>query len=175
MSSSIPDNFATIEDVQEIIRKGPWDTKSGGELNVLFGIPFGQMQDKFFRYDDEGLSAIPQDIRGLRSYRVGRIRRNSIGANEWHVVRQELVFALEGTVRWISEDLHGNKSTTILDKQTGIWVPPYILHTYEALSDDSCLLVIANTIFIPDDPMTHDTYSAASFRHLQNNLSVRLV
>lgn len=170
MSSSISRNFATIADVQEIARKGPWATKSGGELNVLFGIPFELIQHKFFMYDDEELSAVPKDIRGLRSYKVNNIPKGSIGANEWHTLRQELVFAISGKVRWTCEDIHGRKSTTILDDSTGIWVPPYILHTYETLSDNSSLLVVANTIFTPDDPATHDTHSADAFHRMQDSL-----
>ena len=161
---------ATVNDVKVVERKGPWNTKSGGQLNVLFAINYAEIQAGFFSYDKDELAAIPQDVRGLRSYQVSDIPQNSIGANEWHKLRQELVFAIEGSVRWTCEDIQGGKKAITLDDKYGVWVPPYILHTYEALTTKTNLLVIANTLFLPDDPTTHDTYSSNDFRNLQASL-----
>lgn len=158
---------SSVDNVKEIYGNGPWHSKSGGELQVLFNLPFDVMRTFSSDYDPAELASIPTDIRGLRSYRVTGIPRGAIGANEWHKLRRELVFATEGTVRWTCEDTAGRKKVITLDGQRGALVPPGILHTYEALTDNASLLVIANTIFIPEDPSTHDSYSAESFKELQ--------
>jgi dTDP-4-dehydrorhamnose 3,5-epimerase-like enzyme len=98
---------------------------------------------------------------------VSNIPKGSIGAREVHKVRHELAFVLDGSVRWTCEDVYGNVKECILDKTTAIWTPPYVLHTYEALEENSRILVIANTLFDPNDPRTHDSYSETEFRELQ--------
>lgn len=159
----------TIADIEIIECKGPWPTKSNGELNVLFGIKFEDIQKKYFSYNNSELNKIPWDVRGLRSYRVNGLSKGSIGANEWHRIRNELVFATKGKVRWTCEDIYGNTTEHILDSAYGIWIPPFILHTYEALEQDCELLVTANTLFRPDMPITHDTFSVSDFQNLQNS------
>lgn len=158
---------ATINDVKVIELRGPWNSKSGGELSVLFAIPFDVLQEQYFNYKQEELDAIPADIRGLRAYAVRKIPKGSIGANEWHRVRNELVFALGGDVRWTCEDVYGARKEFVLNSGTGIWNPPYVLHTYQAESEGVGVLVIANTLFDPDNPATHDSNSAESFKELQ--------
>jgi dTDP-4-dehydrorhamnose 3,5-epimerase-like enzyme len=158
---------ALIDEIVTLPGKGPWNSKSGGQLNVLFGLPLADIEGRFFSYRDEELKQLSQDVRGLRSYSVSNIPKGTIGANEWHRLRNELVFAIEGTVVWMCEDVWGNKKSITLDGGTGVWVPPFILHSYQAQTQNSRLLVIANTLFMPDDPQTHDTYSAEDFRMLQ--------
>ena len=160
-------NISTVNDIISLPSQGPWATKSNGELSVLFGLNYAELSEKFFHYEESELANIPQDIRGLRSYRVDGLRNKSIGANEWHRLRNELVFIIKGSVKWTCEDVLGNKLDFILESTTGIWVTPFILHTYEALQDDTQIQVIANTLFFPDDPATHDTYSAKDFKKLQ--------
>lgn len=159
--------IANISKVRTLQRTGPWKTKSEGQLNVLFGIQYEDLQSLYFNYEKLELDKILYDIRGLRSYRVDNLQAGVIGAHEWHRIRNELVFVIEGSVRWICEDIHGQKSEFILNKDRGIWVPPFILHTYESLEDETALLVVANTLYMPDDPTTHDTFSASDFTKLQ--------
>ena len=168
MTPSLPHIIPTVKDVGEIELKGSWRTKSGGELNVLFGIPYEDLQANFLEYDSERLASISKDIRGLRSYKVSNIPKGTIGANEWHTLRQELIFAIQGNVQWTCEDIYGKKKILTLNEAKGIWIRPYILHTYKALSDNANLLVVANTLFFPDDPSTHDTYTIEQFRELQH-------
>ena len=59
---------STIGDIKELPKKGPWPTKSNGQLNVLFGIDFINITEKYFHYEESELSKISNDIRGLRSY-----------------------------------------------------------------------------------------------------------
>ncbi len=53
------------------------------------------------------------------------------------------------------------------NSQNGIWLPHFILHTYEVLVEGTELAVVANTTFDPEDSQTHDTFSAAEFREIQ--------
>jgi hypothetical protein len=170
MTAYSPTDFASVSDIKGIDSKGPWETKSGGALSVLFNIPLDILRSTFFNYDEKELALIPEDVRGIRSYKVDNIPKHAIGANEWHKLRHELVFIIKGSVRWTCEDIQGNKLVSNLHPGKGIWVQPYILHTYESLSDSACLLVIANTLFMPDKPETHDTYSAALFTELQESV-----
>ncbi|MGH7142177.1 MAG: WxcM-like domain-containing protein [Candidatus Saccharimonadales bacterium] len=113
------------------------------------------------------MKKVPIDIKGLRLYTVSDIQKKQIGANEWHRIRNELVFNIKGSVKWTCEDLFGNEKVFNLSPKSGLWIPPFILHTYEVKNKETVLLVIASTLFIPDDSQTHDTYSAVAFRKLQ--------
>lgn len=167
MTSRLVRRRHTVQDVKVLKGAGPWPTKSGGELNVLFQLPLCEILNSYFRYAQSELDGLSHDIRGLRTYVVSGIPKGTIGANEWHRNRNELVFALNGTFTWNCEDALGDKKTMALTNGTGVWTPPFILHNYEAQTDNSSLLVIANTLYIPDNPETHDSYSAQSFQEFQ--------
>ena len=154
--------YPTVDDIKSVNCAGSWAAKSGGQLEVLFKFPY-QILQAFTAYDEGELRRINQDIRGLRSYRVSGISRGAIGANEWHKVRNEIVYALKGSFKWTCIDAYSNTKEFILDKDTAVFTPSYILHTYEALEDDSTIAVVANTLFDPDDSSTHDTYTADTF------------
>ena len=161
-------DVSTVKNIQIILKpSGPWDTKSGGTLNVLFAMPLVTVRDRFLHYENDELDRVPSDIRGLRAYTISDLPNGRIGVTEWHRIREEMVFALEGSVRWMCEDLFGDKREYVLIAGVGVWMPPFILHTYEVKEEGSGLLVIANTLFIPNDPRTHDTYSMETFRELQ--------
>jgi len=162
----LSDRYPSINDVKKIATRGPWRTKSNGQLMVLFALSEIDLQS-YFSYDQKELAQIPQDIRGLRSYTVRDLPQSEVGGGEFHRIRKEMVFGLEGSVKWQCEDLFGNKTETIITPNVGIYLPPYILHTYEVIEDKSGLLVIANTLFDPDDSRTHDTYSQKEFIELQ--------
>ena len=160
----------TIQDIRTIEARGPWATKSGGSLNVLMALP----QDEatmFFDANHPGFSAIEQatgvNIRGLRVYNVSDVPRGSIGGMEWHGVRTEFVSALGGKALWQCADVDGKETEFVLDGTRSVLLPPGILHTYIALEDNTRLQVVCNTLFIPEDPRTHDTYPQAAFTALQ--------
>ena len=156
-----------VSDVRILDTRGPWTTKSGGELNVLFGLSMGLVQHQFLHYDSDEINRIPGDIRGLRVYTVTDLPNGNVGGTEWHRVREEMVFILTGSVRWLCEDLFGAMREFILDSRIGVWMPPFILHTYEVKEEGSGVLVVANTLFDPEDPRSHDTYSLQEFREMQ--------
>lgn len=155
-----------VDQVVELVGRGPWQSKSGGELRVGFALPQGQV-DRFFSYDPEELALVPEDIRGLRVYTVRGIPEGTIGGTETHRVREEIVYGLEGEVWWECEDLWGNKREFVLTPQLGVWMPPYILHTYRSRTSGAGLLVVCNTLFNPDNPATFDTFGVEEFRALQ--------
>lgn len=152
-----------VADIQVLPIKGPWNTKSGGFLNVLFNIPYADLAERFFVYDPDELQNISQDIRGLRSYHVSQLKKGSIGANEWHKIRNEIIFTPNGSIRLDCYDLDGETASIVIDQSQCAWVPPYIMHTYTALQDNTEIIVITNTLFDPSDASTHDTYSPDVF------------
>ncbi len=74
---------------------------------------------------------------------------------------------MSGSVLWHVEDAHGARMDIVIDAGHGVWLPPFILHTYETLVHCTELLVVANTEFPPDDARAHDTYPATTSAELQ--------
>lgn len=157
---------STVADIQTIETRGPWTTKSNGELMVIFAFNYTDLQ-KFFSYDEDELKRVSEDIRGFRSYTVRNLPKLEIGGGEFHRIRQELVFALEGSVDWSCQDVYGQSKEFVITSEIGVLVPPFILHTYQVRKENSGLLVIANTLFNPDDHRTHDTYGPNEFLELE--------
>jgi quercetin dioxygenase-like cupin family protein len=155
-----------VDDVKVFSAQGPWKTKSNAVLMKLFELSFSEAQN-FFSYDKEEIERLPKDIRGFRSYTVRGIPKGTTGANEFHRLRRELLYVLEGKVKIVIEDLQGEKRDFVLTPTEGILCKPFIHHRYEALEEESGLIVITNTIFNVDDSTTHDTYGHDEFRRLQ--------
>jgi len=158
----------TVDEISEIPARGPWQTKSGGDLMVTMAMDYEVLQSTYLHYDESETGSIigKFDIRGLRIYTVRGLREGQIGGTEWHRIREEMVFSLEGSVRWVCEDLYGGTREFLLNGNEGLWMPPFILHTYHVLEGGSGLLVVANTLFDPHNVSTHDTYSTEAFREL---------
>lgn len=164
--NELPRRLPTVADIEEFSVRGPWVTKSGGALDVLCALPLADVQ-QYLTYDDAELARVPSDLRGLRLYHVRDLPNRSIGGMEFHRVRVEIAIGLVGCERWEFEDLRGGTRIVDLTPTTGVRLPPFILHTYTVLAEGSGHLVITNTLFDPDDPRTHDTYSLDTFRKLQ--------
>jgi hypothetical protein len=164
-------NYSRVKDVVLLETKGPWQSKSGGELSVLMSLTAEQVA-KFQDYDNPAFDKIVEqtgfDIRGLRVYNVSGISKGNIGANEFHLARTEIVSALSGSALWRCEDIYGGVSEHTIDSTMSLIVPAGILHTYTALEDKTRLQVICNTLFIPEEPGTHDSYMLDEFKKLQN-------
>lgn len=158
-------NLPSVNEIIVTKAGGDWPTKSGGFLNVLYKLDW-TIVNKLLAYDEDELKKIPVDIRGLRSYRVTDIPQGTIGANEWHKVRNEVVFVLKGRIKWTCTDTYGESKEFILDGSQAVFTPHHILHTYEALEDDSTISVLANTLFDPSDPSTFDTFTRNEFDEL---------
>jgi len=152
----------SIDDVQVIESRGPWQSKSGGALNVHLALP-REVLGAFLDYDNPEFGRVESqsgyDIRGLRHYAVSGIPAGGIGGNEYHRARTEYVRAAAGRAVWQCVDISGREREFLLDGTRGIIVPPFITHTYEALEDNTTLEVLCNTLFIPEEPLTHDIFT----------------
>lgn len=137
-----------VSDIRFIRQKGPWITKSGGALSVLFAIP-GDDAARFFT---------ESPISGFRIYQISNPKIEKTGGMEWHIYRQEIFLVAKGHIEWFFEDAWGNTAEFFQDGGTAIWVPNYIVHSYRA-TDECLLVVVANTIYDPLNPDTHDTYA----------------
>lgn len=156
----------TVHDIKQIESKGPWQSKSGGTLDVLFSLTKAETE-QFLGYDNPEFDTIKEasgiDVRGLRSYTVSAIPKDSVGAKEWHKARSEYLFAPQGSATLHCVDLDGNEKTFTVGPQQAIIILPTILHTYTALEDNTKLQVICNTLYFPDQPATHDSFSTEAF------------
>jgi len=161
-------NPPTVDDIKEIPVTGPWRSKSGGELSVPFALPHARAME-LFSYDEAELARIPRDIRGLRMFALDNVPIGGVGGGEFHRIRSEIAFTVRGRLRWVCEDLYGGRRVLTTAQKASLYVPPFILHTMEALEHGSAIVVIANTLYDPDDISTHDTYAAAEFRKLQEH------
>ncbi len=163
--------YPSIHDIEVIKTPGNWATKSGGNLDVLTRVGH-DLVTKFFTYDPDELAKVPEDIRGLRLYRVSGIPEGTLGANEWHRVRNELFTVLKGRVIWTCQDTYGNIQEFDVTPNTTVFTPHHILHTYRATEGDTALMVVANTLFNPENPATHDSYKADDFQKLIDDLHI---
>lgn len=161
-------DFPAVSDVRRFSSVGPWKSKSGGLLTVPLKIDYSDLLGDFLSYDSKSLADIPEDIRGLRIYTVRKIPKGACGGGEFHKIRKEIAIVLKGKFRWKCEDLRGEISKWVIAQGGGIWMPPYIMHSYTSLENDGELLVVANTLFDPQDPKTYDTYSADEFSKLKS-------
>lgn len=162
----------TVDDIREFNYPDTWKTKAGAELQVLLALDFGILKEKFLDYDAEELKKIPADfdIRGLRSYTVRKMAMEKLGGTEFHRIRWEVILGLDGEFKWTSEDLDGRIKTSVIKPGTGIILPPFILHRFESMVENSGLLVICNTLFDPSRKDTQDSYSEEEFKNLQKSL-----
>lgn len=148
-----------IDECKVFFTKGPWETKSGGELNVLFSMPLSEILSEFLAYE-----IVPTpDIRGLRFYTVSNLSKGAVGGGEFHKIRKEIIIPLSGSVKWIVMDNDGNRIQEILKPGNGMLMPPYIMHDYEVLEDNTTLLIFCNTLFFPEIPESHDTFGRSEF------------
>lgn len=153
--------YPTIDDVTFVEFKGPWRTKSDGELNVLLALTQAALKT-FLHHESTDQS--PVDTHGLRIYKVSDLSKGSVGANEWHRIRNEYTFVTKGVVSWRLQDKNNEYiEYTLTPSNGGIIIPHHIMHTYKALEDDTEIVVIANTLFNPEDASTHDTYPFDTF------------
>ena len=103
-------NPPSIENIIKIEAKGPWKTKSNADLRVLFAMPQEYLLE-FLKYDKDELKYLSRDIKGMRIYSVKGLRKGSKGGEEFHRVRNELIFGLNGVFDIECEDVYRNKKS----------------------------------------------------------------
>ena len=166
-ASTLPESMPTISDVSNIITEGPWPSKSGANLVRRAHLTEPEVVGYFSR-DPNELARVSPNILGARFYTVRGIPKAAVGGQEFHRIRQERLFGLEGEIEFNLEDVLGNKQTFVLNETTGLFIPPFVLHTYVAKTEGAGLWAIANNRYEPTPDMK-DTYSEATFRVLQEN------
>lgn len=149
---------------------GPFRTKSEADLRVLFAFWTLDELRSIFHYDDRELARVEEDIRGFRIYEISGLRVGTIGGTEFHRIRKEIITVSDGSIVLYVEDLWGDLKEFVLGKGDGVWIPPYIKHTYETREDSTRLVVVANTLFDPSNSQTFDTYSDEEFSKLKDLL-----
>jgi hypothetical protein len=142
-------------------------TKSEALLHMFLQLPEREMAE-FFSYGQDELKKLPAGRKGLRLYGVTGLKEGKIGGKEFHRVKKEFFFMVEGSMRMECEDVYGDKKEFIVDRSHGLYIPPFVMHTYTMLAPGS-FLVVANTIFDRADKRTHDLYPMEVFRELQEH------
>lgn len=145
-------------------KQGPWQSKSGGNLWLVFQFNLVDLLDSFFRYDPEELGVFSQDIRGIREYEVAEVPLGTRGGLHFHRVRQSLVQVQQGEIEFELEDVFGGRCSFILTPNDLMLIPPFMFLTYQARVSDSRFTMLVNTTYLVD---CTDTYDLDQFRALQ--------
>lgn len=168
----LPRNPARVSDVDVSTTIGPWHSKCHGDLLVPVMLPFEQAR-RFLEYDTEELARLETDIRGIRVFYLDHAEAGGMAGNQFHRLRTEIAFVVEGTVHWEFEDLYGGERKLVASQNLSVVIPPFVLHRATFGGDGGTLATLANTIYIREDPRTHDTYSADQFRGMRQSMQER--
>jgi hypothetical protein len=161
----LPRQPLTVADVRELRTSGPWPSKSGGGLRVPIALSEPETR-RFFDYDAAELERIRVDIRGVRVFFVSRAPAGGLAGNQFHRLRTEIEFVIQGSVRWEFEDLYGGRRVVHASPACALYIPPFILHRVTFEEPETTLATLTNTVYVRDDPRTDDTYSAEAFQTL---------
>lgn len=165
-AQALPSRPSSVSDVLLLETTGPWSSKSGGSLRVPLSLPYAELA-QLLDYDAGELEALGRDIRGLRVFDIEGAQMGGIAGNQFHRIRTEIIFPIGGALQWEFEDLHGTRRKLQAEDGYAVRIPPFILHRATFLTQGMGLVTIASTIFVREDPRTHDTYSRALFHSLQ--------
>ena len=168
----LPRDPARVSDIKVSPTIGPWPSKCGGDLRVPVMLSFGETQ-RLLQYDAEELDRQGTDIRGIRVFYLFRADGGGMAGNQFHRVRTEIAFVVEGSVHWEFKDIYGGERKLIATQDSSVLIPPFVLHRATFTDGGGTLATLANTIYIRDDPRTHDTYSAELFRSMQERMRGR--
>jgi hypothetical protein len=159
----------TVDDVIAFESKlGPWATKSGGELSVLFAYD-ETILSRMLDVDQHERALVPELELGIRAFQSTGLEVGSVGGKHFHRIKQEIIAFTKGAAEYLLEDVYGNQRTIVIDKQTpGLYIPPFIMHTYTTL-EAAELIGVSNTLYNAAVPSTHDTYEDEVFVLLQNH------
>lgn len=199
---SIDEREISVRGVNVYPLQGPWKTKADANLRVGFAMPFlgydlngmctletmlpnGLDAEDFFAIDsneEEKLREAVQEkhpdftenISGARFYFQTGLKRRKNLAGEFHRLRREILFPIEGELEAKMQDVYGDERKFVLQQGQGVYVPPFILHSYRTRK--SCVLgVFANTMFVfhrpKGDIYVTDTYSPQDFEELKKHYS----
>lgn len=142
---------------------GPWPTKSGGSMNVLFGFDQSILA-RMHNVDPSELELVPELQLGIRAFHTSGLAAGTIGGKHFHRIKQEIITIPKGKVRFLLEDVYGGRRELLLDKtHRALYIPPFVMHTYTVL-ETAELIGVSNTLYDADNPNTHDTYEDEPFK-----------
>ena len=159
-----------VKDVVELRADKSIRARYQGELPPVFA--FDQaVCETFFRREEHELALLPKPIAGFSQYFVALSTTEEVYGPAWHRVEQKLVIVTHGQLICRCEDLHGEREIFELDFDEGLWIPSFILCTFEVPEADAVFQVTTNTNISNLDPTRLDRYDAASFHLLQRAYS----
>lgn len=165
----------SVDEVCLLPSDGPFSTKSGGVLSVLWTAPLlsaqGPTLDELFTFDDAELAPFSHDVRALRLLTIAGLHQGAHGGEEFHRARTTLLFPILGSIDLTVEDVYKNTVTHRLDVKNGASIPPFIFHRYTALEEGTLLVLLANTRILPNDPQSSDSYGRLVFECLRSQYS----
>jgi len=167
VSDALPLTPPSVDDVRESRLTGPWPSKSGGGLHVALALPYAEAM-AVLEYDAAELERIPVEMRGLRLWTVSEIPAGGTVGTQFHRLRTEVSFFVRGRGRWTFEDLYGATREVAFAPGLVLSMPPFVLHTMTCEEAGTAIVTLANTLYVPDDSRTHDTYSTAEFRTMRD-------
>lgn len=92
---------------------------------------------------------VPFDIK--RVYWTYYTPNNVIRGGHAHKNLEQLIFAVAGSIEFVTEDLYGNKMEFVLDKpQIGLYIPKLIWREIK-FSHSAVLLCLASELYVEDD------------------------
>jgi len=156
----------SVADVRVFEVGDTFRSKSGAELLVPVTLSAANVST-LLEYDERELDRIGVDIRGLRIYYLRGGSKGAVSGNQFHRIRTEIIFPIEGAVQLNCEDLDGATFEMRVTDKHAVLVPPMVMHTMTFESAYTVLCILTNTLFYADNPRTHDTYSEDEFRALQ--------
>lgn len=125
---------------------------------------------RLLRYDADELARMEMDIRGIRVFYLDHAQAGAMAGNQFHRLRTEIAFVVEGAVHWEFEDLYGDVRQFTAAQDTSVFIPPFVLHRAIFGAGGGTLATLANTIYVKEDPRTHDTYLASLFHLMQQHM-----
>lgn len=150
--------------------KGPWSTKSGGQMHVIMAFDEAILKLLLVTEPEELLYA-PKVKLGFRAFHTKGIEAKTEGGKHYHRIKREFICASNGALEFLLEDVYGGKKIIILDQNTrALYIPPFVMHSYKVLKQAE-LIGISNTLYDHEDPETHDTYDRDAFNRLVSKYS----
>ncbi len=166
-ASKPKNNPPSVAESKSIPIIGNIPTKSDALLHMLIQLPKKELSH-FLTYDKDEIKKLPKGRKGLRIYSVSGLKKGKIGGREYHRLKKEFFFMVRGKLRIECEDVYGKKRSFIVDSTQGLYIPPFIAHTYKVLEEGN-FIVVTNTIFDRSDKRTHDLYPLEAFLELQTH------
>jgi hypothetical protein len=193
-------NPANVKDVIFYKSEGPYTTKTNSSLFVCFAlpslntgnlefieelaIPHGIDENTFLSADKNEESKLIEatkmiypefnyQISGLRGYfQLGM--NGGVAGREFHRIRKEITFLIDGKLNAKLEDVYGKKMEISLGIGDGLFIPPFIIHSFEII-EKSIMFSLANTLFVFNHSgkkiNVTDTYSEKDFEKLKRKYS----